>query len=183
MSRTTKAATTLSAVGTCLLGALSGEAQEATITQQSPELKVLQRFVGSWQQQVLINTAEWISERLTMTATVTADWILSGRMVENKGVYSPGGMRFLVIVAYDAENKEYRQWCFDSHGTIPRGDESRGKWDETTQTFTWLSSTSDGGTQTQTHRFIDKDAFEWTLVRKDRNGKVYLDIEAKSKRK
>ena len=44
--------TAVAAVSVFLLSGLRGEAQEATTIQQSSELKVLQQFIGSWEQQV-----------------------------------------------------------------------------------------------------------------------------------
>ncbi len=40
--------------------------QQATTTEQSPELKVLQRFIGSWEQQVVSKPAEWTPEKRTI---------------------------------------------------------------------------------------------------------------------
>ena len=59
--------TVLAAVGVFLLSGVPGEAQEATPIQQSSELKVLQQFIGSWEQQVVSKPAEWTPEKTTMT--------------------------------------------------------------------------------------------------------------------
>ena len=57
------------AVGVFLLSSLPGEAQETRPDPQVPELKPLQRFVGSWEQQVVSKPAEWTPERTTMIIT------------------------------------------------------------------------------------------------------------------
>ncbi len=103
-------------------------------------------------------------------------------MIEHRGVWSPGNIHALCLMAYDPEDNVYLQWYFDSAGSIPRS-ETRGKWDEATKTFTWTGRLGNGTTSTQIHRFIDADTQEWTLVLQDGTGKVYLDMEAKAKRK
>ena len=181
MKSLVKTTTVVAAVGVFLLSGLPGEAQEATTIQQSPELKVLQRYVGSWQWQMVSKPAEWTPEKTTATATGKAEWILRGRMIEDKGVMFDN-VHVLALKTYDSDNKVYQQWWFDSNGNIPRG-EYRGKWDEATQTFTWKGSLPNGITSTRTDRFIDKDTLESTVVFKDRTGKVLMDMEAKAKRK
>ena len=177
-----KTTTVVAAVGVLLLSGLPSEAQETTPNPLSPELKPLQRFIGSWEQQVVSKPAEWTPDKTTMTCPVTVNWILRGRMIEHRCVWSPGKRHGLCLMAYDAENKEYRQFYFDSNGGIPRG-ENRGKWDEATKTFTWTGRLANGIMTTQAHQFIDNDRQEWTLVFKDSTGKVCLDMEAKAKRK
>jgi hypothetical protein len=172
----------LVAVGVFLFSGLPSEAQEVTTVQQSPELKVLQRFVGSWEWEVVLQPAEWTPEKTMMTGTAKVEWILCGRMIQDKGILAPGNLHGLTLMAYDSENKVYQQWWFASDGNIPRG-EIRGKWDEATQTFTWRERRSNGITSTKTDRFIDKDTLERTMVFKDRTGKVLLDMKAKAKRK
>jgi len=155
---------------------------EPTEIQQSPELKVLQRFIGSWEQQVVSKPAQWTPQKQTMGLTTKCEWILGGRMLQSKGEWSPGGIETLILMTYDAEKKVYRQWYFDSKGIIPRGEEL-GKWDEATKTLTWTGRLGNGITKTGVTRFIDKDTNEWTVVFKDSDGKVLLDMEGKAKRK
>ena len=169
-------------VGVFLLSGSPGKAQEITPSPKVPELKPLQRFVGSWDQHVVIKISEWAPPNTTMDGDVAAKWILRGRVIENKVLWSPGNVHGLALLAYDAENNVYRQWYFDSNGAVPR-EELRGEWDEATQTLTWKGRLPNGITVTGIHRFIDKDTFEWSLTHKDHTGKVVLLMEAKSKRK
>ena len=68
----------------------TGPPQEVpTTTEQSPELKVLQRLVGSWEHQVVKKP-----EETKMTGTATMNWILRGRMLEHKIIWSPGDIHF-----------------------------------------------------------------------------------------
>jgi hypothetical protein len=159
------------------------EAQETTPNPQVPELKPLQWFIGSWEQQVVSKPAAWTPEETTMTLTSKGEWILNGRVLQAKAEWSPSRTKeALVLMTYDTEKKEYRQWYFDSDGGMPRG-ENRGHWDEASKTFTWKGTLPHGLTSTQVHRFTDNDTHRWTLVFKDRNGDVWFDLEAKVKRK
>ena len=61
------------AVSVFLALGLPIEAQEATTIQQSPELKVLQQFIGSWEQQIVAKPAEWTPEKTTMGLTTKVE--------------------------------------------------------------------------------------------------------------
>jgi len=175
-----KTTTVVAAVGVFLLSGLPSEAQEATPDPQSPELKPLQRFIGSWDWDVVLKSAE--PDNTKMKADVTVASILRGRMIQHNVIWSPGNMHALALMAYDAENKVYQEWYFDSNGGIPRG-ENRGVWNEATKTFSWKGKPADGITSAATHRFIDDKTLEWIMVQKDRAGNVVLHMEATAKRK
>ena len=147
-----------------------------------PELGLLQRFVGSWEHYLINKPAEWTPEKTTRTLTAKSEWILDGRVLQGKAEWSPSGTKALSLMAYDAQNKEYRSWYFDSSGSMPRG-ENRGTGDEANKTFMWKGTLPNGVTSTQIHRFIDNDTQDWTLVFKDSTGKVLSNMEAKGKRK
>ena len=152
----------------------------------SPELKPLQRFIGSWDGQFVVNSAEWTSEKTTAPLTHKVEWILGGRMIRHRFVLSPPvDSHGLTFMACNPEGNVYRRWDFDSGGGFPRGEdgETLGKWAEATQTFTWKYSAPNGETSTATNRFIDSDTHDWTLVSKDSTGEVLLDMESKAKRK
>ena len=102
-------------------------------------------------------------------------------MVENKGAWTPGNIEFLHLMTYDPQQKEYRQWYYAKD--TPVAQVYRGQWDEETQTFTFRGTLADGVRSTSQQRFVDKDTFKWSLVAKDRAGKVVLDMEGKCVRK
>ncbi len=174
-----KTTTAVVAMGVLLISGLPGEAREPVTIQQSPVLKVLDRFVGSWELDFVVKTG---SGNTKMKADVTTNWILRGRVIQHKFVWFPGDKHGLGILAYDAEEKAYREWYFDSTGSVPRG-VRRGQWDEATKTLTWKGSSSNGITRTMVNRFIDNDTYEWSLVDKDRSGKVVFETGATAKRK
>jgi len=170
------------ALAPLLLTLVSAFAQEQKpLPNQSPELQVLQRFIGSWEETVELKRAAWTPEPSTKTISSTRKWILDGKMIENKGAWSDK-VEFLHLMSYDPKRAEYRQWYFDANNPTSLG-EDRGRWDEATQTLTWRGALDDGVTTVTTERFIDKDHFTWTFVAKDRTGQVVLDMEAKVRRK
>jgi hypothetical protein len=156
--------------------------QPASESKQSKELQVLERFVGSWEETVEQKRAAWTPEPSTKEIASTRKWILDGKMIENRGTWSPDDVEFLHLMSYDPKRREYRQWYFESINPVSLG-EQRGQWDQATQTLTWKGKLDDGVTTETVERFIDKDNFTWTLVAKDRSGQVVLDMVAKVRRK
>ena len=172
---------TMGILAVAVIGASLAMAQEPG-QKMSPELKVLNRFVGEWEETVVQNPAAWTPQQTTITAAGTRKWILDGHMIENKGVWSPSKDEFLHLMTYDAEKGEYRQFYFDKNNLASR-DENRGKWDEATKTLTFKGEMPNGVQSVLIQHFVDDDSFTWTWVAKDRAGKVVLDMEAKCVRK
>jgi len=85
-------------------------------------------------------------------------------------------------MAYDVQEKAYRLWVFDSRGNFPRGP-ATGQWNEESETMTFAMDFGNGVTGTMKLHFVSKDANRWTLVAKDQDGKVLLDMEGKTTRK
>ena len=150
--------TVVAAVGVFLLLGLPSEAQEAKPNPQVPELEPLQRFIGTWELELVLKPAEGTPEKKTSVTSKVA-WILDGRMLQIKSAWSSSDIEALGLMTYDAADKVYRMWIFDSTGYIPR-EEVKGTWDEATKTFTWKGSSPSGNTSTHTHRFIGDDTHE-----------------------
>ena len=174
------ASITLSAILLMLASGLA-QAQKPEVN-PSPEIKVLDRFIGVWEETVEHKRAAWTPEPATKKITSTRKWILDGKMIENRGTWMPDNVKFLHLMSYDPKRSEYRQWYFDANNPASLG-EDRGHWDEATKTLTWTGKLDDGVTTQTIERFTDKDNFTWTMVAKDRTGQVMLDMEAKVTRK
>ncbi len=147
---------------------------------KSPELQVLDRYVGTWDETVVTKPALWTPEKTTSSTTTTRKWILNGRMMENKGAWTLED-EFLHLMTYDPKQNEFRQWYYGKDNLVPQ--EYQGRWDAPTQTFTFTGTLADGIQSTSQQHFVDKDTFTWTLVAKDQTGKVVLDMEGKCVRK
>ncbi len=142
-----------------------------------PELKVLERLVGTWDSESVSRVAEWTPVEAHAKGVLTRDWVLDGRFVQEKAKQSDGDA--IVMFSFDVERKAYRWWLFNAHGHAM---ETQGQWDETTKTFTFTSDVS-GLTNTSTIRFINEDSHKWTAVVKDAKGKVFYDGEGKCTRR
>ncbi len=148
---------------------------------KTPELQVLERYIGTWEETTVAKPALWTPQETTTKALGTRRWILNGSMLENKGSWKPGDREFIQLTTYDPNQKEYRQWYFDQDMPTPMT--SQGTWDEATKTFTFTGTFADGIRTTSEQRFTDKDSFTWTLIAKDGSGKVVLDMVGKCVRK
>lgn len=173
-----KALLNIFAVVTVLICTTIGHADEPGA--KSTELQVLDRCVGTWDETVVFKPAVWTPEKTTSSTTTTRKWILNGKMIENKGAWSPQA-EFLHLMTYDQNKNEYRQWYFDNDNLVPQ--ESHGKWDAATQTFTFTGTLGDGIKTSSQQRFADKNNFTWTMMAKDSDGKVVLDMEGKCVRR
>ena len=184
MRSNVKTTTVVAAVGVFLLLASPGVAGETITVGQSPELKELGRFVGSWTWKVTSRKAEWTRVAKVFTFDHKVEWILGGRMIQHKWVWTPGDEKIhcTSLMGYDAKKEHYTEWHFDSTGVVPE-QESHRTWNESTKTFTGIAETQDGITMFQINRFIDDNTMEWTMVIKDSAGKIMADMEGTAKRR
>ena len=173
-----KALLNLVAVVAVLANKTIGHADEPSA--KPPEFQVLDRYVGTWDETVVFKPAIWTPEKTKSSTTTTRKWILNGMMIENKGAWSPQA-DFIHLITFDQKKNEYRQWYYDQDNLVPQ--ESHGKWDAATQTFTFTGTLGDGIRTSSQQRFVDKDHFTWTMIAKDNDGTVVLDMEGKCVRK
>src|SRR5262249_23682859 len=61
---------------------------------QSPELKVLNGFVGTWDEVVTQKPAEWTPKGGSMTSVSKKAWVLGGRFVRMEGTWMPEKTEF-----------------------------------------------------------------------------------------
>lgn len=158
--------------------ALGDKPKEKAGPPKPPELKMLERYIGNWTTETVKKPAEWTPKEERMTGTLTNEWLLDRRFVQQRGKES-NGMEHVQMKTYDPQRKQYRLWHFDTAGTAA---DSTGKWDEDSKTMTW-SSERNGITGTNVVRFVGNDAIEWNLVAKDRGGKLYLDMGGRFSRR
>jgi hypothetical protein len=143
----------------------------------SPEQRVLDKWVGKWRTTYKLPKAEWTPQEKTGTAELTTSRVIGGRFVQEKSEHSDRTSGSL-IYTYDAQKKCYRAWWFSSAGHT---NESTGEWDTGTKTMIWTSK-QDGITTTTKHRFVDDDSTEWAVEVKDGAGKILFLVDGKSVR-
>jgi hypothetical protein len=160
----------------CLL-ATRAAAQDPPPKHES--LKLLERFVGTWEDQITIRQSAWSPQERTGTGSVVAKWTLDGRFVELRTSSKLDNAHALHLMGHDMNTDTLRQWFFHSHGF---NHISIGTWDEKAKTLTWVSEFGTGVKGTGTDRFIDNDNREWHFVIKDGNGDTLFEMSGKSKR-
>ena len=157
--------------------AVAAPARAADPPIDSPEQKVLDKWVGSWRTTYKLPKAEWTPEEKTGTAELMTSRVVGGRFVQEQSEHSDKTSGSLIFT-YDAQKKCYRGWWFSSAGHTG---ESSGEWDAVTKTMTWTSK-QEAITTTTNHRFVDDDNTEWAVLVKDGMGKVLFRMEGKSVR-
>ncbi len=151
------------------------------VAQDEPyDLKQLKARIGTWDSEMTVKPAAWTPEGAHLECVVVTQPILKGRFI--RSTYSAGDYEFLAVATYDAKEKVYRLWMYDSMGAFPKGDNC-GKWNATSRTIDWRNDQGDGTVSTSKWHFVDDDHFQWSAVVKDKDGKVCLDLEGKGTRR
>jgi Protein of unknown function (DUF1579) len=138
-----------------------------------PELKVLERFVGSWDTVAISKPAVWTPKEVRTTSKVTRKWVLDGQFLQDTSEISDGQEGFS-LTTFDPQMKKYRGWWFNSEG---HRNKSFGEWDGATETLSFKADLDDGLVARSSVRFIDKNRHVWKVEIKDRDGKLYFDCE------
>ena len=136
-----------------------------TQTPKSPELKVLDRLVGSWRVEIVSGAEE------KSTAAVDTKWSLQGQYIEQRVTDSDGKETALSLLTYDSDAGVYKSWFFSPNlpPTL-----STLRWNESKKTFTGKGDVGNGITVQVDIRFIDNDRFESTATVKDRSENVVI---------
>lgn len=148
----------------------------------SAEQRVLDHMVGTWEEVMSNKEAEWTPTAGTAKSVTTRAWALGGKFTRASGTWESAKIEFLHLMSYDEHAKVYRSWYFDAGGNMPRS-MLAGTWDEKTRTLTFHDKDDAGHTTVGTHTFVDKDHREWTVVTKNADGKVMLDMAGKCVRR
>lgn len=146
---------------------------EKTDPPPPPELKVLERLIGSWDTVAVSKPAVWTPKEVRTTSKVTRKWILDGRFVQDTSEVSDGQEGFSLMTFDPAVNK-YRSWWFSSEG---HSNKTAGEWNERTETMSFKADLDDGLVARSSAQFVNKDRHVWKVEIKDGGGKLYFDSE------
>ena len=162
-------------------GGMSAETQtpESSKPTKSPELKVLDRMVGSWRAEVVEVQAGGEDEKAT--ATFVAKWSLQGKYIEFRITDSDGKEVILHLFTYDSDARVYNMWSFVPDSQKPTL--TPWQWDESEKTLTGQIDLGDGITMPSTTHFIADDRWEYTGTTKDASGNVLGEMKGKVFRK
>ena len=133
---------------------------------QSSETKVLARYSGTWQSDIVIKPSG-----RQQTAFKNAEWVLNEKYLQ--ATIKSGGSETFEMHRYDPKEKVYQKWIFTSSGG---NNLWLGSWDEQTETMTWKFG-SDSRNGTKVDRFISEDKYEGEMIIKDASGKILVNVE------
>jgi len=151
-----------------------------TLPGNPPELKVLERRIGTWATQTVAKPGPWAPAGRTVTGIETTEWILGGRFQQTRNANRPGSPDNLFLCTYDTQLKAYRALNLDDQGYI---NEMTGQWDDAAQTLNWTSDGKNGFRAVAAIRFVGPDNTEWEMTIKAQDGKVMLEMAGKLVRK
>jgi hypothetical protein len=137
------------------------------------ELKVLERFVGTWDCAVVTKVAIWTPKEVRENMVEVNELVLDGWFLKGSSRTRDGKLRAMLMNSYDPVKKQYHVWKFTPGGSC---EELTGAWDEATTTLTITNDLGDGITAKAVSHVIDKDHREYDVTAKDGDGRTYMDI-------
>jgi hypothetical protein len=153
----------------------SGLAIADDAPKRSPELQVLDHFVGTWEHEVTVKPA---GEEAVKVQTVDYRfWSRGGQILHFCNPTEDP--EFHMSLTYDPASKTYP-------GVLLSGSTSAtvtGTWDATRNTMVWAMKHADGNTFTGEHRFIGKDRAEASGAIKNAEGEVVIEFQYKQTRR
>jgi len=163
-----------------LMTGMVGQAVHAAEPAKPPELKVLERFVGTWDCEAVIKAAIWTPEEKREKSVEVNEMSVDGWFLHGSSKTTDGKTNAIVMNTYDPAQKSYRIWRF-----VPGGSclEMKGEWDEAASTLTITSDLGHDVTQKAVFHLTDEDHRDYHVVAMDGDGKVYLDVQATVTRK
>lgn len=166
----------LSVVGVMLTAVAASPAEDAPggPAKEIPELQPLGRFVGTWDTRMTYKSADGPGGPAEVKGTGSAEWVHGGRFLRQTWSFGAGGGlpagSGSTMMTYDPAAKVYRSWMFFSGGSVF---ESEGEWNPKTRTFTWTGGVGRDPMKTTTTATFQNDGSErWSMVVKDKDGKV-----------
>ena len=136
--------------------------------------EVMERRIGTWITETTSREAAWTPEKTITKGEETIRWTLDKRVMATEGWAQPGDLKSTGMLLYDEQTGQYRSWWFNNKGIFPRY-ETIGRWDANTETLE-LRSDLDGNKQTVKLVFTNKDRIDWTMVIKNRDDELMMDV-------
>ena len=144
----------------------------------SPEQKVLDQFVGKWDETYEVAKTDFTPEARKGTAKVDYRSVLGGKFVQQDAEHSDGASAMLMYT-YDEQESQYRGWWFSSMGLTS---EYEGEWDADSKTMTWRTVEGSPVASTIVKKFVDGDHIEWEVTVKGDGDQLYFSMKGKSVR-
>lgn len=149
-----------------------------------PELAVLGSWVGEWTTEMSLIPSDPAQPSRELKGSASATWMVDGRFVRQEWrIHAAEGISAVsgtTIMGYDEPSKTYRSWWFFSDGNTMS---MTGIWDAASRKMTWTGEGSDMATTTVEAAFPEKSLEKWSIVFRDRAGKVNMRSEGTNKRR
>ena len=124
------------------------------------EMKVLNRWVGSWESNVVVKPSAWIPDGMKRAETKTVDWILDYQFQQATTRSDDEESR--EINRYDPKGKAYQKWTFNSKG---ENSYWSGSWNQYTKEMTWKLEFVEGFLKGKmVENFLTPDKYEPTFL-------------------
>ena len=137
---------------------------------RSPELHVLDHFVGDWDVEAVIQPTD--GEKVSYKVISRRSWSRSGGFIRFEDEQPTGQPEFHMLWTYDAEAKNYPAAGMNG----PSSFELTGTWDEATKTMTSRVTYPDGNRLVAAHRFVTKDRAEASGKITNSDGEVVVKL-------
>ena len=140
---------------------------------RSPELQVLDRFVGTWDMKFTKKPAE--GEKIALDTVSIRAWSLGGTFVrfeDANNLKFPEMQEVQMLLTYDPKLKNYPGVVMDG----PRRFQVTGTWDEKTQTFSLSCPLPNGNKIAITYRFISASRIESSGTDRSPDGKIVAEM-------
>ncbi len=140
-------------------------------SEKSSEIKVLDRWVGSWKSNVVAEPSAWILRGMKRVETRKVGWILNYQFQQTTIHSDDEESR--EIHCYNPKKKTYQKWTFNSKG---ENSYWSGRWNQKTKEMTWKLEFVEGFLKgTMVDHFLTPDEYETTIVIEDMRGNVLVD--------
>ncbi len=156
-----------------IFGGISAQDQTPKPQEKSPELKVLDRLVGSWRFEIFEKQAN--GDESMSTPTSIGKWSLQDQYLEFRITGSDGKEAILHLFTYDSDARVYNMWSFVPDSQKPTL--TTWQWDESEKTLTGQMDLGGGITMPATTHFIADDRWEYTGTTKDASGNVLGEMK------
>jgi hypothetical protein len=155
---------------TCLLSVNSFGADK---DDRPAELKVLERYVGTWAHEATLLPTKSSPKKTTRRAIEQTEWMLSDSFLISRAVNETDGLKSLSFFTVNRNDRTtYPFWYFGSSGGIGH---LKGKWDEASKTMTFSSPNLPPDWKgAVTHKFSD-DSYNSTMKFTNDAGETVMD--------
>ncbi len=142
--------------------------------QETAENMVLNRWLGSWISDVVINPSIWFPKRVQWNGTSKVQWIVEHHMHMQLITTHIDKKENIALQRYNSRIIGYEMWTFSKKNSAYYV----GSWNDKSNTMAWKFVDFGAGiTGKIVDHFTGEDKWQRTLLLKNKEGNVLLDIQ------